>query len=717
MTTALAAVEPAGDGVRREEILGGFRGAIRPVRVPPLYLGALAVVALAMVLLPLVYLGLIGGALYGVFWYAVHGWQLLGGSGSIKARLFGFITPLVTGAILVLFMIKPLFARPARPQEPKKLRPDEEPLLFAFVQRVCRTVGAPQPHEIRIDGEVNASASFRRGVLSLFSGDLVLTLGLPLVAGLSLPQLAGVLAHEFGHFTQRAALRLSFVVRSVNVWFARVVYERDAWDEQLLSAAKKSDYRIRIVLWIAIAFVWLTRKILWALMIAGHVLSSFLMRQMELDADRYQARLVGHEVARSTFDELFGLSLAHRQAWMILPSLWQEGRLGDRFTGLVAAGHRQLLTRAPQIYQDYVAQTKTGLFDTHPSDRERIARLEREGEAGIFTCDLPATALFADFESIEKAFTADLYREVLGERFDEAALVSVDESVAAQRRALTDAETVQRYLERDPDSLWPFPLLSPRPALPGDPAAALREARDAVAARREAYAAEVRSHEAISERLRKAVAADTALRAGFQIKPEDFGLSENGFEAATQAIAQARADLAATEARLQALEELSARRLLTALALHSSPGVEEPRRQLDCLAFCNGIHPRLVELLERNFRLGLLDRWNGPESGMAAAARLREEMERISKMLQDLAGPLAGQPYPFDDRRDGLTLAALAKLDVPLGREVEDVHRAVDCVLQNLLSLYTRLQASLARTAETVEEALGLDHRQSEEMP
>jgi hypothetical protein len=269
---------------------------------------------------------------------------------------------------------------------------------------------------------------------------------------------------------------------------------------------------------------------------------------------------------------------------------------------------------------------------------------------------------------------------------------------------------VRRYLERDPGSLWPFPLPLPLPVPPSDPAAALREAREAVAARREAYAAEVQSHEAISERLRNAVVADTALRAGFQIKPENFGLSENGFEAATQAIAQARSDLAATEARLQVLEELSARRLQTALALQGSPDVES-RRQLSCLAFCNEIHPRLLELIERSFRLNLLDRWNGPQSGMAAADRLREEKARISKMLQELAGLLAGQPYPFDDRRDGVTLAALAKLDVPMGRELEEVQRAVGCALQNLLSLYTRLQANLARTAEKVEESLGFASR------
>lgn len=51
-----------------------------------------------------------------------------------------------------------------------------------------------------------------------------------LYLGLTARQLAGVIAHEFGHFTQGTAMRLTYLVGQVNLWFARVVYQRDAWD-------------------------------------------------------------------------------------------------------------------------------------------------------------------------------------------------------------------------------------------------------------------------------------------------------------------------------------------------------------------------------------------------------------------------------------------------------------------------------------------------------
>ena len=123
-------------------------------------------------------------------------------------------------------------------------------------------------------------------------GDLVLTVGLPLVAGLSVQQFAGVIAHELGHFTQGTGMRLSYVVRSVNSWLARVVYERDDWDESLVRGCEEGN-RLSIFLLLAIFCVWLTRRVLWLLMVTGHALSCFMLRQMEYDADRYETRWPG----------------------------------------------------------------------------------------------------------------------------------------------------------------------------------------------------------------------------------------------------------------------------------------------------------------------------------------------------------------------------------------------------------------------------------------
>ena len=266
--------------------LDAFSGAVEPTKTGLLYRAGLAIVAFAMVLLPLIYLALIALTAWAVLLHLKYDtWIFEGGSGRGGfGRLIFYLGPAVAGGILVLFMVKPFFAAKAKAPQPVTLDPAKESLLFAFVQKVCGLVGAAAPCRIDVDCQANASASLRRG---LWSKDLVLTIGLPLVSGLELRQFAGVLAHEFGHFAQGAGMRLSYVIRKINFWFARVVYQRDEWDLNLERAARGIDWRVGLVLHGARGCVWLTRRILWGLMQAGHAISCFMLRQMEYDADTY----------------------------------------------------------------------------------------------------------------------------------------------------------------------------------------------------------------------------------------------------------------------------------------------------------------------------------------------------------------------------------------------------------------------------------------------
>src|SRR5207237_6787769 len=128
--------------------------------------------------------------------------------------------------------------------------------------------------------DLNASAQLRRGVWN--GKDLVLTLGLPLVAALNTRELAGIIAHEFGHFTQGLGMRLSYVIRGINFWFARVVFDRDEFDDALETAtAEANDGTTMLLVFVTQIGVGFSRMILMGLMYAGHAVSCFLMRQME----------------------------------------------------------------------------------------------------------------------------------------------------------------------------------------------------------------------------------------------------------------------------------------------------------------------------------------------------------------------------------------------------------------------------------------------------
>jgi Zn-dependent protease with chaperone function len=194
------------------ELKAAFAGAIPRSRVSIFYQIALFLVAVFMILLPMIYVGFIVLAGYGVYWYAIHAKVFLGGFiGGLYVFLFKLVVyfgPIFGGIVAIFFMFKPLFARPPKRPETMTLNPALEPKLYQFIAHLSDLLSAPMPKSIEMDCELNASAHFRRGWLSFFGNDLVLTIGLPLVAGMDVRQLAAVVAHEFGHFTQGTAMRL-----------------------------------------------------------------------------------------------------------------------------------------------------------------------------------------------------------------------------------------------------------------------------------------------------------------------------------------------------------------------------------------------------------------------------------------------------------------------------------------------------------------------------
>jgi hypothetical protein len=108
------------------------------------------------------------------------------------------------------------------------------------------------------------------------------------------------------------------------------MYERDEYDLQLDRWARESDMRIGLVLHASRFFVWVTRRILWVLMSVGHGISCVLMRQMEFDADRYEARLSGSRTFESTAVQLRILGLAWQGAQHVLSESWRTRSCSNR---------------------------------------------------------------------------------------------------------------------------------------------------------------------------------------------------------------------------------------------------------------------------------------------------------------------------------------------------------------------------------------------------
>src|SRR5207248_7142342 len=113
--------------------------------------------------------------------------------------------PLAAG-LFCLFLVKGLFKGHAVERSNHvPLEEEDHPELFAFVRRVYQDVGAPAPRRVVVSPEVNAALVYDTSLFNLVvPPQKELLVGLGLVNVVNLAEFKAVLAHEFGHFSQRS---------------------------------------------------------------------------------------------------------------------------------------------------------------------------------------------------------------------------------------------------------------------------------------------------------------------------------------------------------------------------------------------------------------------------------------------------------------------------------------------------------------------------------
>lgn len=716
-----AALPPLGTA----EAVALVTGTIAPVRTTLAYRMALALVGMMMVLLPLVYLALLAGAAWCVWWHLTTNVRMLSNHG-LRGRaaalpFLGYLAPLVIGSVLVIFMVKPLLARRPREAEPTSLKPDEEPALFAFVAAVCRAVGAPLPKRIDVDMHVNASASHRRGLLSLFGNDLVLTIGLPLVAGLSVEQFAGVLAHEFGHFTQGAGMGFGALIHRVNAWFARVVWQRDAWDVWLAGLSESIDLRVGWILWLARGCVWLVRTVLFGLMWVAHAISCHLSRQMEYDADLHQTRLVGGKVVADTLARLPLLVVAEQKAWRTLGESWVEGVVADDIPGLVLAQERRLSTEEREAITRSSREGRTELFATHPADGERIARARAANAVPLLSCPEPATRLFADFPALCRTFTLEVFASALDGKVEPRNLRPVDEVLSRTNREEEAGTAAARWLAGDTSPHLPFPGTS-GPASDGAEACpdAIRVAR-----RELSWSAlpERSEWDEVFEPLSKhqhSFLMESWVAADKRYEDRSMGVSLRTGTQVKEFREQTWADFETRSRPFVDRRRLVDRRLRAALGWLASPEAparlpDAAARHADAVRLSHALEALTGAQADWITLVGLLhalEVWfrhaSGEEIDEPSREAIRGLFERTAAILDGIRSRLLAEPYPLEHGDPSMTLGRYLIPEPVSAGDSDAVYGAANRVRSLFPWLAWQLVGRLVLQAEAAEAANGL---------
>lgn len=710
------------------QVMAGFRGEMPSRRTSPMYLFGVLLTTVIMVALPLIYMCLIGVVCWVVYWHMIHDAGIIGVARGGRAALFMlliYLSPLVIGCILVVFMIKPLFAPPAREGRRRSLTRQSEPVLFALVDKICAVVNAPVPKRIDINCEVNASASLRRGWLSALVGrDLVLTIGMPLAAGLNVEQFAGVLAHEFGHFSQGVGMRLTYVVRSINFWFLRVVYQRDSWDVWLANSTEGVDLRIAWVMYLAKLCVWLTRRVLWALMMLGNLVAGFMLRQMEFDADGYETRLVGSDTFEATARKLLLLGVAYHGAQADAGAFYREGRLPDNLPRLMIANIKQISEPLLTKLNKSIDESTTSLFDSHPSDKDRIAAARQVATGSVFQCGLPTSSLFTDFAAITRNVTYDFYCEAIGNQIKPEDLHPVDALLARQDKAQQAGDARQRFFGGQFNALrsWQLPEISPQP--PSDLSATrkrLEAARQRMVAAHAGYETAYPRYDAADTTIVQSQQIGPLLTAKVRIQREHFQRPYSSESDCLQATLAASSEQLRLASQLASFEAAAGERLCLALELLYDASIganldEIAQKRQDCASLyplVSRVGANLTAILDMRNNLAMLAalcmHLRGNENNEVLVAKVRDSLTTVHQRLVTVYGLFSEFPYPFDHAKGEMPLTSYLLEKMPPSDDLGGTYEAADNLFDNLMAVYVRAIDRLCLIAEEAEKAAGYE--------
>ncbi len=357
--------------------------------------------------------------------------------GCIQAGLFvmvqrlGFMTLLIgggiklMGALVYFFLIKFHFATSGGTQNPGvQIEESDEPQLFEFIRRVADEVGTHFPKKVFLTPEVNASVFYSSSFWSLFIPTRKnLNIGLGLVNAVNVSEFKAVLAHEFGHFSQKS-MRLGSYVYYVNQVIFNMLYHNNGW---AATANVIAGVHVILTFFVQLA-VYIVQGVQWVLRGMYSIVNRRylgLSRAMEFHADTISASVSGSnnmaqalrqiELGDTTFQQVVqrcNTLLATNQA----PRNCYVGQQAE--AAHFAATHKlpfhegvPLLTRDFMERQQYARVNFKNQWASHPTREEREDNLQALNLTAPVVQDA-AWNVFQHPEKWQQQLTAFMYRSI-----------------------------------------------------------------------------------------------------------------------------------------------------------------------------------------------------------------------------------------------------------------------------------------------------------------
>lgn len=336
---------------------------------------------------------------------------------------------LLLGILQAVFIILFLFSRhkttiPYRTVITEK----EQPVLFDFIYKLVKQTKAPLPKKVYLVPDVNAVVFHSPGIMGLFSdAEKNLVIGLGMVNSLNVSEFKMVLAHEFGHFSQRS-MKLVLHVYTINRIIYNILYENKSWRNAIIWLSNRgllAALLSRVFVLLAAGLHFLFRQM--------HELINRqymrLSREMEFNADEVALSICGTDTAISAMRRAEMSNACFQQ---LLPRVTAWARQ-QRFIRNIYEAHSMLIKyhakqhstpldhqQLPQYDDDQFGTTVRSQVQfrdqwaSHPTQEEREQRYIAAGIPGKKITQ-SAWTLFHDAETLQEQMSRQIYQVLVPE--------------------------------------------------------------------------------------------------------------------------------------------------------------------------------------------------------------------------------------------------------------------------------------------------------------
>jgi Zn-dependent protease with chaperone function len=381
-------------------------------------IGAIALFIFVYLLLLAFAVGLTVLCCYGALRIVSNSFSLLGIFFALGLASMGFF--------ILFFLLKFLFRRhKADRSHLTEITRQQHPKLFDLVEQVVSETGTRFPRKIYLSADVNAAVFYDSGFWSMFFPVRKnLQIGIGLVNSVTQKEFKAILAHEFGHFSQRS-MKVGSYVYHVNHIIFNLLYDNAGYGKVLQGWANIDNFFsifATVAAKIAQVIQWVLRRMYDVVNLSYLGLS----REMEFHADAVAAGVAGalpmknallrinfaehcYQQVLNFYDTKVTGAVKSRnlfsEQWYVMQLLAKESKLAMQqgYPTVTLLDHSRY-NRSRLYIQDQWA--------SHPTIEERVKALEQYPDKTDPYADEPAFALFSQPETVGATLTEKLFSAV-----------------------------------------------------------------------------------------------------------------------------------------------------------------------------------------------------------------------------------------------------------------------------------------------------------------